>query len=529
MASRLTTLATIALAALAVSVALAVITYTTSAVTERHQRTLVDEYSRRALLRAELVTDDALAALRELAPYSGPPCTTEHLRLLRQVEAAHRYVRGVTWNDGQGTACSTLNDAGGPLPAPDLTLPGGFSAWQSTTGKPGHEQRMFNVRYGNHFVVLDPRFYLDIVPLDDTIEVGILETHNALVIARWPNADPDAVRAAVRRGSPAVYVDGRYYVMEQSSRYPLAVVAYEPETRIRPDWLRQVKTLILPALLASTFVTWLVLAWRRRQRTPRAALLEGIRRRQFEAWFQPIVELQSGRCVGAEALVRWRLGDGTIVAPDSFIPMAEQLGLIQPITDLVIRSVFEGVGALLAEHRDLHVTINLTPDDLETSRMMDTLQTGCEQYGVWPKQIWFEAIERAFIDARRFAPVLDRYRAAGHRILIDDFGTGYSNLAYLQELPVDGIKIDRAFVRALRTGAQVNAIVPHIIAMANSLSLEVIAEGVETADQADWQESHGVKYGQGWRYAKAMPAEQFVRYALAADTPPRPRGTVPML
>jgi sensor c-di-GMP phosphodiesterase-like protein len=318
-------------------------------------------------------------------------------------------------------------------------------------------------------------------------------------------------------------------VMERSSRYPLAVVAYEPESSIRPNWLRQVKTLILPALLASTFITWLVLAWRHRQRTPRAALLEGIQQGQFVAWFQPIVELHSGRCVGAEALVRWRLADGTIVAPDSFIPMAEQLGLIRPITNLVIHSVFEGVGTLLARHHDLHVSINLTPDDLETPHMTDTLQACCEKYGVLPRQIWFEAIERAFIDSRRFAPVLERLRAAGHRILIDDFGTGYSNLAYLQDLPVDGIKIDRAFVRALRTGAQVNTLVPHIIAMAESLGLQIIAEGVETAEQADWLEDHGVQYGQGWRYAKAMPAGQFVRYALAAGVPPSLRGTVPIV
>lgn len=525
MVSRLTTLATFALVACAVTAALAAVTWTLDAATERSQRGQVDEYARRALLRAELVNDDAEAALRDLSNYSGPPCTPEHLRVLRQTEAEHRYVRGVVWNDGHGTACSTLDGAGtGPLPPPELSLQNGFTAWHTVIGRPGREQRMINIRYGNHFVVIDPRFYLDIVPLDDTIEIGLVETRNALVVARWADTDPQAVRIAAGRAASPAYVDGHYYVVERSHRYPLAVVAYEPENRIRPGWLRQMKALIVPALIASALIAWVIAVWRRRQRTPRAALLEGIRRRQFVAWFQPIVELQSGRCIGAEALVRWQFADGTIVAPDSFIPMAEQIGLIQPITDLVIRSVFDGVGPLLAARRDLHISINLTPDDLETSRMMETLQTCSAKHGVRPGQIWLEAIERAFIDARRFAPVLDRYRAQGHRVLIDDFGTGYSNLAYLQDLPVDGIKIDKSFIHALTTGAEVNAIVPHIVAMAHSLGLTMVAEGVETQAQADWLAAQGVQYAQGWRYAKAMPAAEFVRYALAAPAPSTVEG-----
>jgi sensor c-di-GMP phosphodiesterase-like protein len=517
MASRLTTLATFALVALAVAATLAVVTAALDTVTERRQREQVSEYSQRALLRAELVTDDGEAALRELSQHHEPPCTPGHLRLLRQVEAEHRYVRGVAWNGGQGVACSTLSDTHpAPLPPPELTLPDGFSAWSTVVGRPGREQRMFNLRYGDDYVVVDPRFYLDIVPLDDSIEVGLLETHNGIVIARWADTDPDVIRAAVRRGLNATYADGRYYVVQHSARYPMAIVAYEPENRIRPDWPGQMKRLMAPALLLAMLATWLALAWRRHQRTPRAALLEGIRRRQFVAWFQPLIELQSGRCIGAEALVRWQLADGSIVAPDTFIPMAEQLGLIQPITDLVLHSVFEGVGTLLAERRDLHISINLTPDDLETSRMMESLQACCARHGVRADQIWFEAIERAFIDARRFAPVLDRYRAEGHRILIDDFGTGYSNLAYLQDLPVDGIKIDKSFMNALTSGAEVNAIVPHIVAMAQSLGLVMVAEGVETGAQAQWLRTHGVQYGQGWLYAKAMPAAEFVRYVLTA-------------
>ncbi|MFP4903039.1 EAL domain-containing protein, partial [Paraburkholderia sp. BR14261] len=308
------------------------------------------------------------------------------------------------------------------------------------------------------------------------------------------------------------YFEGRYYVVERSSRYPIAVVAYEPEDRMRRDVPAQLRTLLPPALVLSAIGTWLVLRWRRTLRTPRNAMLQGIRRRQFVAWLQPLVSLESGRCVGAEALVRWKLEDGTLVAPDTFIPMAESLDLIEPITDQVIRSVFEGVGAMLARRRDLHVSLNLAGKDLAGTRVLQTLKASLAKYGVRPEQIWFEAIERTLMDTASSAPVLEAFRAAGHRIFIDDFGTGYSSLSYLQALPVDGIKIDRSFLLSLASGEETNKIVPHIIEMARSLDLLMVAEGVETEAQAQYLRERGVQFAQGWLYAKAMPADEFLRY-----------------
>jgi len=269
---------------------------------------------------------------------------------------------------------------------------------------------------------------------------------------------------------------------------------------------------LAPALVASAIGTWLVMRWRRKLRTPRSVLLQAIRQRQFEAWLQPLVSLESGRCVGAEALARWKLEDGTVVAPDAFIPMAESLGLIEPITDQVVHSVFEGLGSLLARRRDLHVSINLSGEDLTTTRLLDTLKASLAKYAVRPEQIWFEAIERALVDTARAAPAIEAYRAAGHRIFIDDFGTGYSSLSYLQELPVDGIKIDKTFIPSLASGEETNKIVPHIIEMARSLDLAMVAEGVETEAQAGYLRERGVQYAQGWLYAKAMPADEFLRY-----------------
>ncbi|MEX3961937.1 EAL domain-containing protein [Paraburkholderia sp. EG286B] len=513
MSSRLTALTTFCVVAFAVLATLTAAVYASDAVFERQQRQHVDVFSHRALLRAELVTAEAESALRELTPYPDTPCTSEHTQRLRHVEEQYRYIREVATTDGVRLHCSsqrgTVDTA---LPPPEWTYAQSFTAWHTEVGRPGSERRMLNMRLGNHVVVIDPRFYLDIVPLDDTIELTVLETQDGAVISSWTNADHALVRAALQRTSGSPYFEGRYYVVERSQRYPIAVVAYEPEERMRRNLPAQLRTVIPPALVLSAIGTWLVLRWRRKLRTPRNAMLQGIRRRQFVAWLQPLVSLESGRCVGAEALVRWKLEDGTVVAPDTFIPMAESLGLIEPITDQVIRSVFEGVGAVLARRRDLHVSVNLAGKDLAGTRVLATLKGKLAKYAVHAEQIWFEAIERTLMDTASSAPVLAAFRAAGHRIFIDDFGTGYSSLSYLQDLPVDGIKIDRAFIRSLASGEEMNKIVPHIIEMARSLDLLMVAEGVETEAQAQYLRERGVQFAQGWLYAKAMPADEFLRY-----------------
>lgn len=513
MSSRFTALTTFCLVAFAILATLTAAVYASDAVDERQKRDQVDVFSSRALMRAELVTSEAESALRQLLPYGSGPCTSDHLQRLRQVEEQFRYIREVAWTDGARLRCTSQRGAvDTDLPPPEWTYADGFTAWHSEVGKPGNERRMLNLRLGNHVVVIDPRFYLDIVPLDDAIQLVVLETQHGGVISSWANADYAIARAALKRTNSSPYFEGRYYVVERSGHFPIAVVAYEPEDRMRRDLPAQLRTLLPPALVLSAFGTWLVMRWRRKLRTPRNAILQGIRRRQFVAWLQPLVSLESGRCVGAEALVRWKLEDGTIVAPDTFIPMAESLGLVEPITDQVVRSVFEGVGAVLARRRDLHVSLNLAGTDLAGTRVLEVLKVSLDKYAVRPEQIWFEAIERTLIDTAGSAPVLEAFRAAGHRIFIDDFGTGYSSLSYLQELPVDGIKIDRSFIRSLASGEDTNKIVPHVIDMARSLDLLMVAEGVETEPQAQYLRERGVQYAQGWLYAKAMPAEEFLRY-----------------
>lgn len=131
------------------------------------------------------------------------------------------------------------------------------------------------------------------------------------------------------------------------------------------------------------------------------------------------------------------------------------------------------------------------------------------KWGVHPRQIALELTERGFADPAVSAPAIAAFRRSGHAIYIDDFGTGYSSLSYLQDLDVDTLKIDKSFVDAL----EYKNVTPHIIEMAKSLKLAMVAEGIETEGQLEWLHRHGVQYGQGWYFSKALPKEDFIRWA----------------
>jgi len=208
-----------------------------------------------------------------------------------------------------------------------------------------------------------------------------------------------------------------------------------------------------------------------------------------------------------------------MVRPDLFIPLAEQSGLILPITDQVVAAVVSDLQAMLSHDKQLHVAVNVCADDIRSGRILEVVYRALEGTGIASPQIWLEATERGFIDIDAACITLTKARQGGHRIAIDDFGTGYSSLSCLQGLPLDALKIDKSFIDTIGTEAATSSVTPHIIAMAKTLSLKVVAEGVETQAQADCLLALGVDYAQGWLYGKAMPAAQFSRFYLERKKP----------
>jgi sensor c-di-GMP phosphodiesterase-like protein len=272
-------------------------------------------------------------------------------------------------------------------------------------------------------------------------------------------------------------------------------------------------------LLAGAWIATVLLFTRRRLGLG-AELRDALASGAIEAEYQPIVTLADGRCVGAEALARWRGPEGEVIPPEEFLPIAEHAGLVPEITLAVLDALLRELGDLLAARPDLRINLNLAPEDLETPRFADALAERMRNAGVPPATIKLEITERALVDSDRARELIERLRRQGHEIAIDDFGTGYSSLSYLETFSLDTLKIDKAFVDAIETEAVTSHVVHHVIAMAKDLRLDIVAEGVEREAQAAWLRERGVRHAQGFLFSEPLTPERFHAWLEGADSAP---------
>ncbi|OHC65289.1 MAG: hypothetical protein A2040_08080 [Rhodocyclales bacterium GWA2_65_19] len=239
---------------------------------------------------------------------------------------------------------------------------------------------------------------------------------------------------------------------------------------------------------------------------------------QLEVHLQPIVELATGRIFKAEALLRWRHPTHGMVGPTQFIPIAEETGLINEIGDWVFResarTAKRWYDAGLLEATDdglIQISVNKSPRQFFSGNTHETWIDYLKEIGLPARCIAIEITEGLLLDDRpEVAAKLMQFRDAGFRVSLDDFGTGYSAMSYLKKFPLDFLKIDQSFVRDMATDHGDQAIVEAIIVMAHKLGLKVIAEGVETQEQCELLKAAGCDYGQGYLFARPMPAAEMV-------------------
>jgi len=241
------------------------------------------------------------------------------------------------------------------------------------------------------------------------------------------------------------------------------------------------------------------------------ALRRALENSELEVWYQPKLSLADGQVMGAEALMRWRDPVAGLVAPADFIPLAERTGLIVPMGEWLL----DQVCAHLRQWRDEgcfngHVAVNVAVPQIERSDFVDTVSRALQRYQLPARLLEVEVTESLFLESRQLArSVLGRLQGMGVTTAVDDFGTGYSSLAYLHLLPVDNLKIDRAFIQELPHSATHVAITRAIIQLGHALKFSVTAEGIETPEQYDFVRQAGCDVGQGYLIARPMPAAEF--------------------
>ena len=247
----------------------------------------------------------------------------------------------------------------------------------------------------------------------------------------------------------------------------------------------------------------------------RTALDQG----EFVVHYQPQFDLTRGRIIGAEALLRWKHPELGLVAPAHFLPIAEETGLIVPIGDWILRSACEQNAHWNREgHRGLRVSVNVSSQQFLEPGLADVVKSALDQSGLAPISLELEITESSLLrDVEVTVNTLRRLKDLGVRLAIDDFGTGYSSLAYLKRLPIDVLKIDQSFIRALTTDPADATITQTIVQLAAGLNLTTIAEGVETLEQLLLLGSYGCSRMQGFLFGKPAPIHVFEGWL---DNPP---------
>lgn len=244
-----------------------------------------------------------------------------------------------------------------------------------------------------------------------------------------------------------------------------------------------------------------------------SSLHKAIERNELVLHYQPKVDIHAGRMVGVEALMRWQRGS-VLVPPGEFIPLAEESGLIVPLSEWALREAARQAKIWKSNFGFNHsIAVNLPNRLFERSDLVEYIHQCVSSQGVPHNVIQLEITETGLMkDLQNVIPALHRLNEIGVQISVDDFGTGYSSLAYLTTLPISEVKIDRSFVRDLGITSQSSAVVNAVIALARSLELRVIAEGVETPRQLDALHRLGCTVMQGFLFSKALPADELERW-----------------
>lgn len=248
----------------------------------------------------------------------------------------------------------------------------------------------------------------------------------------------------------------------------------------------------------------------------RGGLLRAIQGGEFLLYYQPIVDLNTRRLTGIEALLRWQHPDRGLIPPDRFIPHAEESGLIVQLGAQTLAQACADVG-VLHDHA-LTVNVNVSPRQLYSDDFITTVRDSLAGSALPSAALCLEITESAVAHVDGVAKRLWQLRELGVRLALDDFGTGFASYGRLQTLPIDTIKIDRSFTQHLTPDQERPAVARDMIRMGHSLGLKVVAEGIETADQESELRALGCQYGQGYRYGRPMPLADVLIHAASQDS-----------
>lgn len=471
-------------------------------------------YAQDVIFRSEQTANQADDGIKQLVDaHSADPCSDSNIALMAKINLSSSLLHMIGYVSDNRLMCSSLGrpGAGWPLGPPDLVTPRGAKVRFHVE---------FPIAAGRRFMVLERDGYAAVVHLDlplavttqeEGVFLAIFSLQNKVILdskgqveTAWLNAVADAP------GNKISYANYVIAVARSQTRDVGAVVGI-PTAQLDAKAARLAVILLPIGVATGLLLSALIVYFARRQLAFPTAIRGALKRKEFFLTYQPVVDLQTRQWIGAEALLRWQRDTGEIVRPDLFIPVAEEARLIRDVTKLIFDMVAVDAPGIFRVAPHFHLAINVSAADLNSEETVDLLSELISRTGARPHQIIIEATERGFMKAEVARPVIGEIRGRGAAVAVDDFGTGYSSLSYLESFDLDYLKIDKSFIDSIGTDAATGHVIYHIIGMARSLKLRMIAEGIETEKQATALRELGVEFAQGWLFAKPMPLAQLLR------------------
>lgn len=478
----------------------------------RQTKFRLDQFVNRVLKETVTSTAESRAILVALnsSPYSF--CSDSEIEYFRQLVFQSQYLKAAgRMHDGK-IICSTTSGVtnSATVYSPSITRQDGTKIYKNLPPFRVDDQNVTSVQVGDSFIVYNPYILasMAVPPMHFTATAVDVPTHRAgAMIGDAPNVSADILN------HPAKFqVGDTLYATRCSTDSTTCLTGYISI----PDALILNRTyfttfLVLGGISGVLFGLLLPVLYSR-NKSVEQQLLRALRADALTVVYQPIVDLATRQIIEAEALVRWTDEYKNAVSPDVFVKIAEERGFVGEITRLVMRHALRDFGATMRARSNFRVNINIAAADLADSEFIPMLERSLEEAEVSTRNLGIEITESYTARQQVARNTILRLRQKGHYVAIDDFGTGYSSLAYLHDLSVDAIKIDKAFTKAVGTDAVTVSILPQILTMAETLKLQVVVEGIETEVQADYFAANGRKiHGQGWLYGRPVPARVFLQ------------------
>lgn len=468
-----------------------------------HERTAaLDALAQRVLLRAGDIADQAGFILLKARRLDAQPCSPRDLDQLRVLSFESRFVRDVVRLENSAITCSA---AWGQL-APSFKLPAPhhgiapYRFWRDINTSPIGDVRSDLTAYGSVGVVTAPGAFDDLGITDPSIQTLVTSRDGSYVFRSFGHAE------AVRAFDPPELQD-RYVVTHCHGQRSICVVLASARMPVWSESWEWLGLLVIVGTLAGAGLGLMVSGLVSRRNALGAQLQRAIAKDAILVVYQPIRMLADRRLVGVEALARWSDAKGQNIPPDQFIPLAEELGLLDALTRSVLRTTFRELGDRLRAEAPFYVSVNVNSEEMINPGFRAYLDLLRMEHHIPASRLALEVTERSTSDHADLAAAFQAIRDGGYMVMIDDFGTGYSNFAYLAALPLDAIKMDRAFTNAIGTESLASEVIPGIVSIARGLNLVLIVEGIETEAQASYLKTlHPQTRGQGWLLGRPTPA-----------------------